>query len=173
MRSALEAVERVESAEDEVTQEVWTLAGKTAISNRTTDLLDEAEDEVVLVLGDETLFTEELVAALNDAGEDVDLLVGAVAASLQERVTDAVPSATTYLSGLEWLHGPEMDEETAIGRLMLADRSQFLVSSLMSESGDEQAVFGSGFGNGLIVVARRLMAQGLVTGRDPGQRADD
>ena len=173
LHRALDAVERVENTEEEFTQEVWTLAGKTAISNRTTDLLGSADEEAVLVIGDESLFTEELVAALNDVAGDVDLIVGAVTESLQERVTGAVPGATTYLSGLGWLHGAAANNEVAIGRLLLVDRSKFLVSSITELSGDEQAVFGSGFGNGLIVIARRLMAQGLVTGRDPGQYTSD
>jgi len=43
-----------------------------------------------------------------------------------------------------------------------------MVSSIMPESKAEQAIFGDGFGNGLVVIARRLMAEGLVPVRDPG-----
>lgn len=43
------------------------------------------------------------------------------------------------------------------------------MSSLIPETGEERAVFGEGFGNGLVVIARRLMAQGLLTARDPEQ----
>lgn len=173
LRGALEQVERVENEEEEVIQEVWTLAGKTAISNRATDLLENATQEVVLVVGDESLLTEELIATLNDVSAKVDLLVGAVTESLEDRIADSVADATTFLSGLGWLHGAEHDGEVAIGRLLLVDRSKFLVSSIVSESGNEQAIFGSGFGNGLVVIARRLMSEGLVQGRDPGQRATD
>jgi hypothetical protein len=38
---------------------------------------------------------------------------------------------------------------------------------MMPTTKEERAVFGEGFGNGLVVIARRLMAQGLVTVRDP------
>ena len=80
----------------------------------------------------------------------------------------AVPGATTFVSGLEWLHGENTaEDDTAIGRLLLVDRGSMLVSSIMPESKAEQAIFGEGFGNGLIVIARRLMAEGLVPGRDP------
>ncbi len=88
--------------------------------------------------------------------------------SLQDQIQTAVPDAKTFISGLEWLHGESATEdETAIGRLLLADRSTILVSSIMPDSKKEQAVFGEGFGNGLVVIARRLMAQGLLTARDP------
>jgi hypothetical protein len=51
--------------------------------------------------------------------------------------------------------------------LLLIDRSAILVSSIMPETKEEQAIFGEGFGNGLVVIARRLMSQGLLTARDP------
>lgn len=66
------------------------------------------------------------------------------------------------------LHGvATTEEDTAIGRLLLVDRSTILVSSIMPDSKEEQAIFGEGFGNGLVVIARRLMAQGLIPVRDP------
>jgi hypothetical protein len=90
--------------------------------------------------------------------------------SIQEQIQTAVPDATTFISGLEWLHGEDVTEaETAIGRLLLIDRSTILVSSIMPGTKEEQAIFGEGFGNGLVVIARRLMAQGLLTARDPKQ----
>ena len=54
-------------------------------------------------------------------------------------------------------------DDTAIGRLLMVDGTSILVSSIIPDSKAEQAVFGEGFGNGLVVVARRLMSQGLVT----------
>jgi hypothetical protein len=45
----------------------------------------------------------------------------------------------------------------------MVDGASILVSSIIPDSKAEQAVFGEGFGNGLVVVARRLMSQGLVT----------
>jgi hypothetical protein len=38
---------------------------------------------------------------------------------------------------------------------------------MMPQTKKEQAIFGEGFGNGLVVVARRLMSQGLLTARNP------
>ncbi|GGN93822.1 hypothetical protein GCM10009030_19570 [Haloarcula pellucida] len=96
------------------------------------------------------------------------MFVGAVTEPLQEQIQTAVPDAKTFISGLEWLHGEDATEdETAIGRLLLIDRSTILVSSIMPETKDEQAISGEGFGNGLVVIARRLMSQGLLTQRDP------
>lgn len=168
LHSALETIETIETDEESPVQEVWAMTGREGIENRTKQLIADAADEVVLVIGDESLLTPGLVAVLNEVGNGTDLVIGALSESLQERVHAEVPSATTFVSGLEWLHGQDTtSDETAIGRLLLVDRSTILVSSIIPGTGEERAVFGEGFGNGLVVIARRLMAQGLLTTRDP------
>ena len=170
LHDALDTVEVVEADDETTIQQVWAMSGRDAIENRTDQLIEDAAGEVVLVVGDESLLTEDLVATLNDVGNGVDLLIGALTESLQDQIQTAVPDATTFISGLEWLHGEDATEnEIAIGRLLLIDRSTILVSSLMPDTKDEQAIFGEGFENGLVVIARRLMAQGLLTTRDPRQ----
>ena len=170
LHDALDTVEVVEADDETTIQQVWAMSGRDAIENRTDQLVEDASEEVVLVVGDESLLTEDLVATLNDVGNGVDLLIGALTESLQDQIQTAVPDATTFISGLEWLHGEDATEnEIAIGRLLLIDRSTILVSSLMPDTKDEQAIFGEGFENGLVVIARRLMAQGLLTTRDPRQ----
>jgi sugar-specific transcriptional regulator TrmB len=166
LQNALDSVGTVETGDDSTAQQVWAMTGQEGIKNRTEELVEGAAEEVVLVLGDESLLTEELVGMLNGLDADVELVIGALTESLEERIHEAVPDATTFRSGLEWLRGDD-DDETAIGRLLLVDRSAILVSSIMPGSKEEQAIFGEGFGNGLVVVARRLMSQGLVTARDP------
>ncbi|WP_254544879.1 TrmB family transcriptional regulator [Halomarina pelagica] len=170
LHDALDTVEIVDTDDESPVQQVWAMTGRDAIENRTNDLVEEATDEIVLVLGDESLLTADLIDTLNEVGNGVDLLIGALTETLQDRIQAAVPDATTFISGLEWLHGENATEdETAIGRLLLIDRSTILVSSIMPETKEEQAIFGEGFENGLVVIARRLMAQGLLTVRDPKQ----
>jgi sugar-specific transcriptional regulator TrmB len=170
LHDALETVEIVDADDESPVQQVWAMTGRDAIENRTNDLIREANTEIVLVLGDESLLTEDLVDCLNEVGNGVDLLIGALTSSLQDQIQTAIPDATTFISGLEWLHGDNATEDdTAIGRLLLIDRSTILVSSIMPDTKGEQAVFGEGFGNGLVVVARRLMSHGLLTVRDPKQ----
>jgi sugar-specific transcriptional regulator TrmB len=169
LHDALDTVDIVEEDESHV-QQVWSMVGRTAIENRTNGLIENASEEVVLVVGDESLLTDDLVTTLNGIDNGVELVIGALTPSLEDQVQMAVPSATTFISGLEWIHGKDSAEnDTAIGRLVLIDRSALLVSSIIPESKEEQAIFGEGFGNGLVVIARRLMAQGLVTAHDPGQ----
>jgi len=46
--------------------------------------MDESE-EVVLVVGDESLLTDDLVATLNDVGNGVDLLIDALTSRFKTR----------------------------------------------------------------------------------------
>jgi len=168
LHDALDTVEIVGEGDEDAVQQVWAMSGHDGIENRTEELIETATEEIVLVIGDESLLTEDLVATLNQVGDGVELLIGAVTEPLQEQIRTVVPDATTFTSGLEWLHGEDAaEDETAIGRLLLIDRSTILVSSIMPETKAEQAIFGEGFGNGLVVIARRLMAQGLLLDRDP------
>ncbi len=168
LQGALDTIETVEEGNRSPIQEVWAMAGQDAVENRTDKLIGKATDEIVLVIGDKSLLTDDLIDTLNEVGTDVELVIGALTPSLQDEIQTAVPNATTFVSGLEWLHGEHTaEDDTAIGRLLLIDRSTILVSSIMPDSKDERAIFGEGFGNGLVVIARRLMAQGLVPVRDP------
>jgi hypothetical protein len=55
---------------------------------------------------------------------------------------------------------------------LLVDRQAILVSTFVPGQGrHEQAVFGRGFHNGIVTVARRLMATGLLPKRDPSADA--
>ena len=168
LHDALDTVEIVDQDDESSVQEVWAMTGQNAIENRTEQLIETAEDEIILVIGDKSLLTEELIDTLNEVSNGVELLIGALTPSLQDEIQAVVPDATTFVSGLEWLQSKNITEdETAIGRLLLVDRSTILVSSIMPDSKEEQAIFGTGFGNGLVIIARRLMAQGLVPVRDP------
>jgi len=90
-----------------------------------------------------------------------------VTEDLEARIHEAVPRATTFLSGLDWLRATDDDDGLVMGRLLLVDRSAILVSTFVPDTGEEKAIFGGGFRNGLIVIARRLLSQGLLPKRDP------
>jgi len=169
LANALEQADPVDPTDDEEpVQEVWSMSGTTAIANRSNQLIKDASEEVVLVVGDDSLLTDELIDSLTGLDSGVDLLIGAVTESLETQIHEAIPNATTFISGLDWLrNGDGLDEDLAIGRLLLVDRSSILVSTIVPDTNEEQAIFGGGFRNGLIVISRRLLAQGLLPQRDP------
>lgn len=172
---ALEAMDTESvNADTEVTHEVWALSGPTAIDNRLLQLLGDANEEVVLIVGREDVVTEELFERVQAAQESgVDVLVGTATPDLHHLITEALPDVEVFVSDLAWLHSSPSDPEddTTISRLLLVDRNTILVSSVQEdESGGiqyEKAVFGRGFENGIVVIARRLMAEGLSVEDDP------
>ncbi|MFB6075041.1 MAG: TrmB family transcriptional regulator [Haloarculaceae archaeon] len=145
---------------DEPVHEVWTLTGSDAITTRLTDLLASADEEVIAVLGDERTSeaTVEGLAAVDDA---VEVTVGVLDGVDGDLLREWVPNATVFESGLQWLaSGPD---QVTIGRLAVVDRSALLLTTVdgVSSSGGEQAVLAEGVGNGLVVMARRMLRYGL------------
>ena len=165
IETLLRGLDDVQEDDDGPVQEVWSLSGESAVENRIEQLVVDAESEVVFVIGHSSLLTADLVAALDAVDPEIDLLIGTVTESLQDRVREAVPDAQTFVSGLEWLN--DNGDDVAIGRLLLVDRSTILVSTFDADRAEEHAVFGGGFKNGLVVISRRLMSKGLIPTRDP------
>jgi sugar-specific transcriptional regulator TrmB len=165
LETLLRGLDEVQEDTDEPVQEVWSLSGESAVENRIEQLIEDADSEIVFVLGHPSLLTEDLATALDTVDPTTDLLIGTVTESLQDRVREAVPNAQTFVSGLEWLD--HNGDDVAIGRLLLVDRSTILVSTFDADHTEEHAVFGGGFKNGLVVISRRLMAKGLIPTRDP------
>ena len=179
---ALAAIEPAESngGDEEITHEVWALSGTTAITNRTQQLIDAAGREIVFIVGREDVVTDELLEQLQEAQDSgLDVLIGTQTEDLRERVAEALPDANVFVSGLEWLHSSplEVDDDTTISRLLLIDKNTILVSSVHeTDTGgieSEKAVFGRGFDNGIVVIARRLMATGLQPADDPEMPGDE
>ena len=171
--SAIDAVS-LDDEDEEVSHEVWSLSGSTAIRNRTKSLFEDADEEIVLVLGDERKLTDDLfdqLRAARDRGTTV--LVGTVSETLRDRVNEAMPEVEVFVSELEWLSELEEDptDTVSISQLLLVDRSAILVSTTQRANvrgkPKEKAVFGKGFENGIVVIARRLMATGLGRTDDP------
>ncbi len=167
LRQALEEVEPAETGNTRVSQEVWAISGSEAIANRTQQLISEATKEVVMVVGADELLTEELLTELDVASSDVNVLLGALSQSSQEAISEQVPAASVFVSGLDWLHTEAEADDVSIGRLLLIGRETILVSAIEHNGKEEHGVFGTGFGNGLVVIARRLMATGLIPAEDP------
>ncbi|WP_123537845.1 TrmB family transcriptional regulator [Halosimplex salinum] len=173
LRETLAGIEpATDATEPEATHEVWALTGRPGVDGRTKQLVGEAEEEVVLILGSDSVATDPLLNALEEAQRrGVTLVVGTASDSLREGVQDRFPDAEVFVSGLEWLHGSMPDDDTEITRILLVDRSTILVSTAHDTGDgttDEQAVFGRGFDNGLVTIVRRLMATGLLPVDDPG-----
>jgi sugar-specific transcriptional regulator TrmB len=174
LSETLRSVEPADPNGDDADQEVWSLTGLTAVGNRTEQLIEEATSEVVLIVGSEAVLTDGLVTSLNDA-DHVSVIVGTLTPDLEATVRERVPDAKVFTSDLPWLQGTAEDvgKEASIGRILLVDRNTIMVTTISNGDGTEQAVFSRGIGNGLVVIARRIMATGLVPSEDPGSDSSE
>lgn len=144
---------------------VWTTVGNPSVTNRSIGFIDDADEEIVMVLdgiGADSVsdrLAERLRAAAN---RGVTIYIGALTESTYEQVTAAVPEARTFESGLEWLQPQTEGENERIGRLLLVDRAALLLSSIGSNGPEEEtAIWIDNVSSGLLVIARRLLAAGL------------
>lgn len=170
LRSDLTQLAPVDQEQEETTHEVWSLSGKTAIQNRTTQLLDDASDEVVFIIGSDRALSDEIAASLNAAVDrSAKVYIGTLTEDLREICQSAVPQAEVFVSELDWLTANQSEPHpgTAISRLLLTDQDSILVSSIDTTKNTESAVYGTGFNNGFVIIARRLMATGLLASEDP------
>ncbi|MBX0325155.1 TrmB family transcriptional regulator [Halomicroarcula sp. F13] len=171
LRGVLSGLERTDEDDtEEATHEVWALSGNQGITSRTQQLIEGSTDELILVIGHESIFTDQLANQLRAAQKrGVNTIVGTIDEDLQVEVQDSLPDIEVFVSGLDWLsRSPLPGDDTEISRLLLADREAILVSSFSETMEDgrehEQGVFGRGFDNGLVAIVRRLMATGFLSG---------
>lgn len=175
LESRLEQLDTIdESDESEPVQEVWSLTSAEGIQSRTLELVDSADSEVVFLVAEEELMTDQLFATLTEAVDrGVRVLVGGRTDSIVDRLDSELSGVEVFETDLSWLIGPEDGGEVAISRLCLVDQTTLLVSSFYpDEQGvdpNEQAVFANGLGNGVVVLIRRLISSGLLPESDPGR----
>ncbi|WP_101298044.1 TrmB family transcriptional regulator [Halegenticoccus soli] len=144
--------------------EVWSLSGTAAIESRTRQLVDDADEEVVLLVDDASASERLLDALAAAAGREVDVTVGTTSESSLDRVREAAPDADVIRSGLEWLHGSSRSDPVVLSQVLLVDRNTLLVSSRGADDGSElsaTAIYGCGFDNGFVVIVRRLLTAQL------------
>lgn len=147
--------------------EIWGITNHEAITTRSRRLIDDAEHEAILIVGDPDAVSDEIYDAVRDAIErDVSVIVGVTDGDAEARVRDAIPDAKVFVSDLPWL--PRTSEEGArITRLLLVDDRTVLVGSrpAVGEPEEaEQAVVGNGASNGIVVILRKLLRSGFLEG---------
>lgn len=172
LHSQLEHLDTREVPDDaDQMQEVWSLTGHEGIESRTYDLIENAGSEIVLVVIEEAMLTEALFDRLHDAADrGVDIIIGGETDAIIARLEAELTAVKVFETDLGWLMGPE-DDEVAISRLLLVDRTRLLVSSFYPDGthgeSHEQAVFANGLQNGVVVLLRRVLSSGLLPVADP------
>lgn len=124
----LESVTAQRDGPDEEREDMWTLRGQEAVSERIVQLIDGATSRVVFGVQDETLLTSQIVQVLrNCAGTDIDVLVLTGSAAVQNQFAD--DDTITLLE-----HHEHMNDHHHTGRMLLVDHDTVLHSML----GDEE-----------------------------------
>jgi sugar-specific transcriptional regulator TrmB len=158
-----ELLDELDTREPETQQfGTWTVTGRETVAQRVVEFVEEADEEVVYLTVDE-LLTDEHLDALGEANErGLDVYVGGVSEPVAARIREAAPSAVAFETLWEW-------SDTPAGSLLVTDRQTALVSVRVGHADtrpgavDEVAIWGSGDGNGLVVVLRAIFTWRLET----------
>ena len=168
LTAALDDLEPSSRADEQ--RGVWTVEGRTTVTERIVEFVEAAEREVVFMTVQE-LLTEVVVNALAAASDrGVSIKLASMGGPVEDNIHERVPDAEVFESIWAW-------SDTPAGRLVMIDQSRTLVSVLAdSLSGqdeapsaterDETAIWGSGSTNGLVVVLQAMFTWQLDGGRD-------
>lgn len=159
LKNALEEMEKVDTDEEEKVREVWSMSDRKSIDSRTKEMIEDAEEEVFFAVGAEELLDETVVDSLKNVNGEVKLCVGVPTESLRDELGEELSEVS--MLDLRWLgyDASDSEEEPEVGRIVLVDREKVLVSSFETGTTEEHAIFGKGSGNGLVTVARRVVAR--------------
>jgi len=158
LTEALDDLEPRSAADEQ--RGVWTVDGRTTITERILEFVEGADSEVVFMTVDE-LLTDELIDALAAASaRGVSVKLGGVDGAVEDDILDRVPEADLFDSIWAW-------SDTPAGRLVMVDQTRTLVSVLVDDPSfdspdgdtlarDETAIWGSGSRNSLVVVLRAM-----------------
>ncbi|WP_049998769.1 TrmB family transcriptional regulator [Halococcus sediminicola] len=162
LQSNLQALESLDEDTVQNDSNVWTTTGTETITRRAIGFIDQADEEVILIVKSEQVVSKRLLNRLRAAHErGAAIYLGTLSESVHERLKETVPDAAVFESELDWLQPQAGEEDEAIGRLLLVDRDMLLLSSLEQHPHRESALWSEGVGNGLLVIARRLLSAGL------------
>lgn len=165
--NTLESIDSVrESESNPEPPGVWTLSGIGTITARAQDLIQEGDEEVVYLIGDESVFAEDVLDQLVAASDrDLPIYVGTASEEIFERIDATVSGVQRFESWIEWLWTPgEPGEAWTLGQILVVDRNGMLVSAHHETShgrSEDTAVWTTGVGNGLGMVAERLLGASI------------
>lgn len=155
LREALDGVDHQPGSDEQ--RGVWTVTGRTAVTDRVLEFLAAAEREVVYMTVEE-LLTDEIVDTLRAArNRGVRIGLDPADDAVYRRIREAVGTVETVETSWD-------PTETPAGRVVLVDRERTLASVLVENGNggrEETAIWGSGRTNSLVVVLRATFAPRL------------
>jgi sugar-specific transcriptional regulator TrmB len=144
--------------------EIWALSGQNAITTRTNQLLENADDRAVIVVTDDRVLSSPLCEWLQGAQESgCAVAAGAVVESVKRRLDETLSDITVFDSELGWLHPDQFEDSPPVSFLLAVDKKTVLVSasSLTTTDPNQHAIYGTGVRNSIVVLLRTLASRGL------------
>lgn len=142
LETAEQTLSELETADEARYPGTWEIADRGQVTRRATEIVNDAEEEVVFVGTDDRLFETELLQTLADVPDEVSVVVGVSGEEIREQVEQTVPEATV----VDWRTG--QDDDWTLGRILMVDRSTTMLSSLQGSDlpgvRDESAVWAEG-----------------------------
>lgn len=154
------ALEQLESVKSQEEKGMWAIANADHVIDRVEILLDDTEDHVHFIVGDETTLEQAVLdqlAAVSDRG--VTVVVEVPSESVQDQIQQAVPDARIVVA-------PEFQETQKVvkkwpGQLLMADHQAILASGVEegahSDVGEETAVWSHGHDHGFAAWMQELL----------------
>lgn len=144
--------------------EVWNLDGRDDVVSCGQSLCEEADEELFLMFTTTGLLEAGCFSRIKQAADrGVDVYLGTADPSVREFVEEHTPKVTLWEPQTNWLDLPVKGEN--VGRLVFADREAIMIGTLgeASDTGvhDEQAIFGEGADNTLVVLLRQMLSSHL------------
>lgn len=150
--------------QDDDGPEIWAITGHEAIRTRTSQLLENATEQIMLVVTDDRLLSSPLFGWLQTAGESgCDITVGTTVDTARQQLTEALSDCSVSRSELNWLHPGQSDEAPPVSFLLAVDAETVLISAcpLTVTEHSQHAIYGTGDKNSMVVVFCRLLQHGL------------
>jgi len=143
--------------------EVWALTDTATIKTRVEQLIDDADEEALVLLGGQQQLWDGLTDQVTAAVErDLNVVVGAAREGLRQRLAASLPERAVHPAELNWLDSGE-PPTGSVGKVVLVDGAALLASTVIraDDGTREHAVYSAGAHNGLVLVVNRLLGQEL------------
>ena len=166
VQTLTDALQRLELADQSNEQRgVWTVTGRKVITERVSEFISTADEEIVFMTVEE-LLTDTLAEQLSRVSDrGVSIRLADMSQSTEATLHENIPDAQPFESLWDWA-------DTPAGRLLMVDQEKTLVSVLVDGNGahppeppDETAIWGAGPNNSLVIVLKALFTWQLESNR--------
>jgi sugar-specific transcriptional regulator TrmB len=154
------ALEQLQTAEELEEKGAWAIADHDNVTHRMTTLIDDANEEVNLLIVDEEMVADAVYERLDAAADrGADVVVEVPSSAVEVAVTEVVPDAEVHVS--EMVQGSAELPGKWPGRILMVDREAVLLSAVsdgqLPDRPGETAIWAKGPDHGLVVGVRQLL----------------